>query len=111
MINPPGSPEAQSLNLTEEAQERLRVMRESNDGFVIAQKDLEIRGPGEFLGKKQSGLPKFKIADLGRDYDILIRAYNDVKWFFAQPGIEKSPDYDIYIKFLRDWWKKCFHAH
>lgn len=49
------------------AKERLSVLRDSNDGFHIAQKDLELRGPGEILGKKQTGLPSYRIADLSRD--------------------------------------------
>lgn len=57
--------------LSKTAQKRLGVLRESNDGFVIAQKDLEIRGPGELLGTKQTGLADFKIADLVRDQRII----------------------------------------
>ncbi len=53
------------------AQARLSVLRESNDGFVIAQRDLEIRGPGELLGTKQTGLANFRIADLTRDAGLL----------------------------------------
>lgn len=53
------------------AQERLSIMRETNDGFVIAEKDLEIRGPGEVLGTRQTGLLQFKVADLMRDSDLL----------------------------------------
>jgi ATP-dependent DNA helicase RecG len=47
------------------------VLRESNDGFVIAEKDLEIRGPGEVLGTKQTGLAELKIADLIRDAHLI----------------------------------------
>ncbi|NVO99902.1 ATP-dependent DNA helicase RecG, partial [Photobacterium damselae subsp. damselae] len=53
--------------LSKTAQKRLGVLRESNDGFVIAQRDLEIRGPGELLGTKQTGIAEFKVADLVRD--------------------------------------------
>jgi len=57
--------------LSATAQKRLGVLRESNDGFVIAERDLEIRGPGEVLGTKQTGLAEFKIADLNRDKQTL----------------------------------------
>ena len=57
--------------LSKTATKRLGVLRESNDGFVIAQKDLEIRGPGELLGTKQTGLADLKIADLIRDADLI----------------------------------------
>ncbi|MFD2167417.1 ATP-dependent DNA helicase RecG [Thalassotalea euphylliae] len=57
--------------LSKTATKRLGVLRESNDGFVIAQKDLEIRGPGEMLGTKQTGLADLKIADLVRDQAII----------------------------------------
>ena len=55
-------------------------MKETNDGFEIAKKDLEIRGAGEILGRKQSGLPSFQIADLSFDGDLLedVRKYVDL---------------------------------
>jgi ATP-dependent DNA helicase RecG len=59
------------LPLSEQARQRLAIMRETNDGFVIAQKDLELRGPGEVLGTRQTGLLQLKIADLQRDADLL----------------------------------------
>jgi ATP-dependent DNA helicase RecG len=53
--------------LGETARERLGILRESDDGFVIAEKDMEIRGPGELLGTRQTGQVQFRIADLVRD--------------------------------------------
>ena len=57
--------------LSPTAQKRLSVLRESNDGFVIAQHDLKIRGAGELLGTKQTGIADFKIADLIRDQELI----------------------------------------
>jgi ATP-dependent DNA helicase RecG len=55
------------------ARERLGVMRHTNDGFVVARRDLELRGPGEFLGTRQTGLAQMRVADLARDADLLPR--------------------------------------
>jgi ATP-dependent DNA helicase RecG len=60
--------------LSETARERLRVLYESADGFEIARRDLQLRGPGEFLGARQSGVPLLRFADLERDVDVLERA-------------------------------------
>lgn len=60
--------------LSREAKERLNIMAHTTDGFKIAEKDLELRGPGEYFGTKQSGLPNLRIADLVHDLDILKRA-------------------------------------
>ncbi|MFA7241131.1 MAG: ATP-dependent DNA helicase RecG [Sulfuricellaceae bacterium] len=57
--------------LSELARERLKIVHDSNDGFEIARRDLQLRGPGEFLGAKQSGVPMLKVADLERDQDLL----------------------------------------
>lgn len=72
--------------LSQHSKERLLVMRSSSDGFVIAEKDLEFRGPGEVLGTRQTGLAQFRIAQLDRDSDLL----NDVSWA-AQALLKKSP--------------------
>jgi ATP-dependent DNA helicase RecG len=57
--------------LSELARQRLGVLRETNDGFAVAQKDLELRGPGEVLGTRQTGIMQLRIADLLRDADLL----------------------------------------
>ena len=59
--------------LSKQGRERLSVMRETTDGFRIAEKDLELRGPGEVLGTRQTGVMQFKMADLQRDSDLLTR--------------------------------------
>lgn len=61
--------------LSQNGQERLRIMRETNDGFIIAEKDLEIRGPGELLGTKQTGDIGFRVAKLERDDHLLNQAH------------------------------------
>jgi ATP-dependent DNA helicase RecG len=72
--------------LSQIGRERLGIMRETNDGFVIAEKDLQLRGPGEMLGTRQTGLLQFKVADLMRDADLL-PAVRDA----AQMLIERWP--------------------
>lgn len=64
---------------SEEGKERMISMTETNDGFVLAEKDLELRGPGDFFGRKQSGLPEFKVADLVHDYRALNTAKVDAE--------------------------------
>ena len=70
------------------AEERLGVMAKTNDGFVIAEKDLEIRGPGELLGTRQSGLPEFRIGNLVRDRVLLESAKREAEFYLNK---EKSP--------------------
>jgi ATP-dependent DNA helicase RecG len=55
------------------ARERLNILRETSDGFRIAEKDLELRGPGEVLGTRQTGMLQFRVADLARDQQLLER--------------------------------------
>jgi ATP-dependent DNA helicase RecG len=61
--------------LSQLAKQRLETMRQTHDGFVIAEKDLELRGPGELLGTRQTGLAGFRVADLARDADLLPRVH------------------------------------
>ncbi len=75
--------------LSQHAKARLQILRESNDGFVIAEKDLELRGPGELLGTKQTGDMRFRIADLNRDQELLERV-QAIAERFAQKYPEQS---------------------
>ena len=81
---------------TEVARERLGIMEETNDGFKIAEKDLEIRGPGEIMGTRQAGLPEFRVANLVRDLDILQAARKEAEFYFTQAS--KSPEAAKMIK-------------
>lgn len=73
--------------LGEVAKKRLKIMRETEDGFVIAEEDLKLRGAGELLGTRQSGLPEFRMADLETHQDLLTTATNDAKVI-----LETDPD-------------------
>lgn len=74
--------------LNETAEARLNVMKDSNDGFQIAEEDLRLRGPGEVLGKRQSGDPEFKLADLAYHEDLLMLAKQQ-----AEALIHEKPDF------------------
>ncbi|TQR17430.1 ATP-dependent DNA helicase RecG [Psychrobacillus soli] len=75
---------------SEEGKERMMSMTETNDGFVLAEKDLELRGPGDFFGRKQSGLPEFKMADLVHDYRALNTAKVDAERLLSSDEFWKS---------------------
>ena len=76
---------------SQETKERLKIMTETNDGFVIAEKDLHLRGPGEFLGTRQSGLPDLIISDIVRDAKILEIARNEAIEFIKTKDINQFP--------------------
>jgi len=65
--------------LTKTAKDRLATMRDTDDGFVIAEKDLQLRGAGELLGTRQSGLPEFRVADLEAHAGLLAAARDDAQ--------------------------------
>ncbi len=64
---------------SEDAKARLKAMADTSDGFVIAERDLQLRGPGDFFGTRQSGLPTLRAGDLTRDVDLLERAYAEAR--------------------------------
>jgi len=84
---------------TSVAKERLGIMAQTNDGFLIAEKDLEIRGPGELLGTKQSGLPEFRVGNIVRDQRLLEAARKEAEFYLGKT--EKSPETAKMIKRVR----------
>jgi ATP-dependent DNA helicase RecG len=75
---------------SEQARRRLAVMEGTNDGFRIAEADLELRGPGEFLGVRQSGLPGFRVADVLRDARLLVAARREAERFLNEGGLKRE---------------------
>ncbi len=80
---------------SESGKERMQIMTETNDGFVLSEKDLELRGPGDFFGRKQSGLPEFKIADMVHDYRALEIARQDAVKLINSTVFWKGEDYKL----------------
>lgn len=80
-----------SASRSQETRERLNIMTQTNDGFVIAEKDLQLRGPGEFLGTRQSGLPDLIISDIVRDAKILELARNEAIDFVKTHDLNNYP--------------------
>lgn len=70
--------------------ERMKIMTETNDGFELSEQDLKLRGPGDFFGNKQSGLPDFKVADIINDYRALETARNDAQEIIELNKLEKD---------------------
>ncbi len=94
--------------LTDPARERLKVMTETTDGFKISETDLRLRGPGEFLGTAQSGMPPFRFADLIRDLKELSAARNDAfQWI--ETGNINRPDLAPLRKEIRQKYGKFLH--
>lgn len=77
--------------LGETARERLSIMRETEDGFLIAEKDLALRGAGDILGVKQSGMIFFRIANIDGQAELLAAAYDDARLIIERDPELKSP--------------------
>jgi len=92
--------------LNDVGRERIRTLVDSTDGFHIAEMDLRLRGPGEFFGTKQSGLPALRIANIIRDRDTLELARSEALAFIDNPpSPEESRDAIVY---LRDHWQRRY---
>jgi ATP-dependent DNA helicase RecG len=95
--------------VSEEGERRLDAMVRTNDGFQIAELDLELRGPGEFFGTRQAGMPSFLIANLIRDRQILEAAKREAAAVMAGPSAEISqPEIDRAIREMRARWQNTY---
>ena len=81
-----------SDSCSEDAKSRLKIMCETNDGFKIAEEDLRLRGPGDFFGSRQHGLPEMHLADLGADTAILKKAQNEAKLLLNDDPLLELPE-------------------
>lgn len=89
---------------TEESRYRLRIMTETDDGFRIAEADLAVRGPGEFLGTRQSGMPDFRVANIVRDSRILAQARDEAQAWLARDPTLSSRESRYLASILEDRW-------
>ena len=92
--------------LNDAAKERIRTLVDSQDGFAIAEMDLKLRGPGEFFGTKQSGLPSLKIANILRDPDILSAARHEARAF-----VDRPPSHEVFlaaVEYIRNHWQRRY---
>jgi len=88
---------------TDDARERLKAMASTSDGFAIAERDLELRGPGDFFGTRQSGLPKLRTGDLVRDREIMEAAHREARVLVDQGGLSGE-----LLQFVQQRWQDQF---
>jgi len=92
--------------LNDAGKERIRTMVQSQDGFHIADMDLKLRGPGEFFGTKQSGMPTLRIANILRDPDILATARREARAFVENPPSEQ--DFGAAVEYIKGHWQRRY---
>ncbi len=90
---------------SDDARRRLKIMEQTTDGFKIAEEDFDIRGPGEFLGTRQSGIPDFRIANIARDVKILSEARNEAFQLIENDPSLTSPEHGDTKIVLKERWK------
>jgi ATP-dependent DNA helicase RecG len=95
--------------ITDEGRQRLDVMTQTNDGFQIAERDLELRGPGEFFGTRQAGMPSFRVANIIRDGQLLEAAKREAAAVLAGPNSEiSSEEISRALVHMRTLWKHTY---
>jgi ATP-dependent DNA helicase RecG len=93
--------------LSEDGEKRLRVMESTGDGFRIAEADLEIRGPGDFLGTRQAGMPDFRVANILRDGSLLDKARQSAFDLLGlDPELTSPAHVPLHDELLRRWGKR-----
>ena len=92
--------------LNDNGRERIRTLVDSTDGFHISEMDLRLRGPGEFLGTKQSGLPAFRIGNILRDQEILELARREAAAFVESPPTPET--LDEAVRYIRENWQRRY---
>jgi ATP-dependent DNA helicase RecG len=92
--------------LNDTGKERIRTLVDSQDGFAIAEMDLKLRGPGEFFGTKQSGLPSLHIADILRDPDILSAARHEARAFVERPPTPEA--FSAAVEYIKNHWQRRY---
>jgi ATP-dependent DNA helicase RecG len=95
--------------VSEEGERRLDAMVKTNDGFEIAELDLELRGPGEFFGTRQAGMPNFRVASLIRDRQLLEAAKREAAAVLAGPNAEiTQEEISRALRYMRARWQKAY---
>ncbi|HTS47521.1 MAG TPA: ATP-dependent DNA helicase RecG [Bryobacteraceae bacterium] len=95
-----------TAKMSDAARERIRTMVDSTDGFYIAEMDLKLRGPGEFFGTRQSGLPTLRIGNIIRDQDVLEVARSESQAFIANPPSPEELRHAV--NFIREHWQRRY---
>jgi ATP-dependent DNA helicase RecG len=95
--------------ISEEAQQRLETMAATSDGFEIAEKDLELRGPGEFFGTRQAGMPSLRVANLVRDRKLLELAKAEARGLLEANNAEATAEEKrTAVQYLRTHWNRRY---
>jgi ATP-dependent DNA helicase RecG len=95
--------------VSEEARQRLETMASTCDGFAIAEKDLELRGPGEFFGTKQAGMPSLRVANLIRDRKLLELAKGEARLFLeGSSGETSAEERRTAVQYLKTHWNRRY---
>jgi ATP-dependent DNA helicase RecG len=92
--------------MNDAARERIRTLVESGDGFYIAEMDLKLRGPGEFFGTRQAGLPALRIGNILRDQELLELARSEAQAFIASPGSDE--EMRRVVSYLKTHWQRRY---